>query len=86
MAKPFCTCPIHGWTERTESGGPCKKCVDESTPAAKPMEQCGTDVQQLKLKIAALVMNDQDIEELWLSGLRMNLKRINCELRQLSRN
>jgi len=30
MAKPFCTCPVHGWTERTESGGPCKKCVEEA--------------------------------------------------------
>jgi hypothetical protein len=32
MAKPFCTCPVHGWTERTESGGPCKKCAEESAP------------------------------------------------------
>lgn len=35
MSKPFCTCPTHGWTERTESGGPCKKCVEESAPVNK---------------------------------------------------
>ena len=32
MAKPYITCPTHGWTERIASGGPCKKCVDALGP------------------------------------------------------
>lgn len=31
MAKPFITCPKHGWTERIASLGPCKKCIEESS-------------------------------------------------------
>lgn len=45
MGKPAIDCPKHGWTERIASGGPCKKCIEES--GAVDFTGCDEAIQQL---------------------------------------